>query len=286
MPPLSLVTLESTGVALIYGRDEIAVEAAQRLADRLDITVLLTKPGDVIPRRTNEFPVLKGTIRNARGHLGQFELAIDDYALPSPSSRAKLVFGPSRDGAMAAERRVDQARADGVGADAAACAFLGDVAHQAGERGLRGIIGDQPRAGAERRNRRDEHDRTALGDVLERLAAAEHRPGQVGRERVIPLLQINAAEAELAEPDADIEHHGLAFVLLGLAFGLAHTRNRLLTAGCVIAFTGLVEVLQFLAPGRHARMEDFVVDALAASLGLAIAASLDWTFRRTQRSRP
>ncbi|XIA63541.1 4Fe-4S binding protein [Bradyrhizobium sp. TZ2] len=99
MPPISLVTLDSSGVALIYGRDEVAIEAAQRLADRLDITVLLTRPGDVTPRRTNEFPVLKGTIRNARGHLGQFELAIDDYALPKPSSRAKLVFGPSRDGA-------------------------------------------------------------------------------------------------------------------------------------------------------------------------------------------
>ncbi|MFL6839436.1 MAG: DUF362 domain-containing protein, partial [Bradyrhizobium sp.] len=100
MPPISLMTLESNGVALIYGRDEVAIEAAQRLADRLDITVLLTKPGDVTPRRTNEFPVLKGTIRNARGHLGRFELAIDDYALPSPSSRAKLVFGPPRDGAI------------------------------------------------------------------------------------------------------------------------------------------------------------------------------------------
>ncbi|MDO9563885.1 MAG: 4Fe-4S binding protein, partial [Bradyrhizobium sp.] len=70
-----------------------------RLADRLDITVLLSKPGDVIPRRSNEFPVLKGTIRNAKGHLGAFELAIDDYALPAPSSRAKLVFGSSRNGA-------------------------------------------------------------------------------------------------------------------------------------------------------------------------------------------
>src|SRR5947207_2694252 len=99
MPPISLVTLESQGVVLIYGCDEVAVEAAQRLADRLDITVLLTKPGDVTPRRTNEFPVLKGTIRNARGHLGAFELAIDDYALPLPSSRAKLMFGPARDGA-------------------------------------------------------------------------------------------------------------------------------------------------------------------------------------------
>src|SRR6266700_2817373 len=99
MPPISLVTLESVGIALIYGRDEIAIEAGQRLAERLDITVLLTKPGDVTPRRINEFPVLKGTIRNTRRHLGRFELDIDDYALPSPSSRARLVFGPSRDGA-------------------------------------------------------------------------------------------------------------------------------------------------------------------------------------------
>src|SRR3954463_4595546 len=99
MPPISMGTLGSQGIALVYGRDEGAIEAAQRLADRLDITVLLTKPGDVTPRRSNEFPVLKGTIRNARGHLGTFELAIDDYALPLPSSRARLVFGPARDGA-------------------------------------------------------------------------------------------------------------------------------------------------------------------------------------------
>ena len=61
MPPISLVTLESSGVALIYGRDEIAIEAAQRLADRLDITVLLTKPGDVPPRRDER-------ISRAQGH--------------------------------------------------------------------------------------------------------------------------------------------------------------------------------------------------------------------------
>ena len=99
MPPISLVTLESSGIALIYGHDEIAIEAAQRLADRLDITVLLTKPGEIPPRRTNEFPVLKGTIRNARGHLGVFDLVIDDYALPLPSSRARILFGAARNGA-------------------------------------------------------------------------------------------------------------------------------------------------------------------------------------------
>ena len=40
-PPIALVTLESDGVALIYGRDEVAIEVGRRLADRLDITVLL-----------------------------------------------------------------------------------------------------------------------------------------------------------------------------------------------------------------------------------------------------
>ncbi|MBI3700826.1 MAG: 4Fe-4S binding protein [Afipia sp.] len=99
MPPISLVTLESNGVVLIYGRDNVAIDAAKRLAERLDITVLLTKPASITPRSVNEFPVLKGTIRNARGHLGRFELGIDDYALPSPSSRGELVFGASRDGA-------------------------------------------------------------------------------------------------------------------------------------------------------------------------------------------
>lgn len=99
MPPILLVTLESSGVTLIYGHDDVAIDAAKRLADRLNITVILTKPGDITPRAVNEFPVLKGTIRNARGYLGKFELAIDDYALPAPSSRSKLVFGAPRNGA-------------------------------------------------------------------------------------------------------------------------------------------------------------------------------------------
>ncbi|WOH68480.1 VanZ family protein [Bradyrhizobium sp. BWA-3-5] len=80
--------------------------------------------------------------------------------------------------------------------------------------------------------------------------------------------------------------HALAFVLLGLAFGLAHTRSRSLTAAFVIAYTGLIEIMQFWAPGRHARMEDFVVDALAGSLGLVAAAAFDWTLKRTRQSAP
>ncbi|MGX5774549.1 4Fe-4S binding protein [Methylorubrum zatmanii] len=99
VPVAGTVPLESRGVALIYGRDETAIAAGRRLAEHLDVTVLLSRPGEVAPLHRNEFPVIRGTVRGARGHLGAFELRIDDYALPAPSSRTHLVFGPSRDGA-------------------------------------------------------------------------------------------------------------------------------------------------------------------------------------------
>jgi VanZ family protein len=75
--------------------------------------------------------------------------------------------------------------------------------------------------------------------------------------------------------------HALAFVMVGLAFGVAYTRKRWRTAAMVIGFTGLIEVLQFLAPGRHARLEDFLIDAFAAGVGLAAAALI---VNRMQRS--
>jgi VanZ family protein len=78
--------------------------------------------------------------------------------------------------------------------------------------------------------------------------------------------------------------HGLAFVLVGLAFGIAYTRRRLLIAAIVIVWVGLIELLQLWAPGRHARLEDFVVDGLAAGAGLAVAAGLGWIIQRSRRS--
>jgi VanZ family protein len=87
-----------------------------------------------------------------------------------------------------------------------------------------------------------------------------------------------------ASPLGQDGEHALAFVLLGIAFGVAYTRNRLMTAAVAVGLTGLIEILQLWAPGRHARLEDFLVDALAACVGLAAAALWDWTVRRTQRS--
>lgn len=95
-PDFPCLTLSSEGVTLIYGRDEAAIEAGKLLADHLDVTVMITKPAQVIPPAATSFPIAKGTIRNARGHFGAFELGIDDYAMPRPSSRDALVFEASR----------------------------------------------------------------------------------------------------------------------------------------------------------------------------------------------
>lgn len=99
MPPVLLVSVESQGVVLIYGRDEQAIEAGQLLRERLDVTVILTKARDIPPPRGMDFPVAQGTICSAKGHLGAFELTLDDYAQPLPSSRGVMKFGPSRNGA-------------------------------------------------------------------------------------------------------------------------------------------------------------------------------------------
>ena len=110
-PEVPFVSLASEGVILIYGRDEKAIEAGMLLKEHLDVTVLLSKPppyppplaGEgregVAPPRISDFPVAKGTIRSATGHLGNFDIVVDDFALPSPSSRGALVFAAARDGA-------------------------------------------------------------------------------------------------------------------------------------------------------------------------------------------
>ena len=73
--------------------------------------------------------------------------------------------------------------------------------------------------------------------------------------------------------------HALAFVLLGLAFALAYPRQRIWTAGLSVILIGALELLQQFAPGRHARLEDFLVDAFAALAGFALAVILGWLLR-------
>ena len=100
-PEIPFVSFESEGVILIYGRDEQAIEAAQPAQGssrrhRADQAARRVAP----PRVDRISRWCKGTIRSAKGHLGAFELMVDDYAQPAPSSRGALGFGAARNGAV------------------------------------------------------------------------------------------------------------------------------------------------------------------------------------------
>jgi VanZ family protein len=78
--------------------------------------------------------------------------------------------------------------------------------------------------------------------------------------------------------------HALAFILVGLAFGLAYRQRRLAVAAVSVVMIGVLELMQFWAPGRHARLEDFLVDAATACAGFALAAATDWAMARLRGS--
>ena len=64
----------------------------------------------------------------------------------------------------------------------------------------------------------------------------------------------------------NIEHFAIYWAT-GLAFALGYSLTPLL-ATILVIFSGAVEVLQLFIPGRHARLSDFMVDALASVIGL------------------
>src|SRR5207253_1560376 len=98
LPDVPLIDIESGNVVLIYGRGAEAVEAGTLLKEHLDVTVIIEPPAAIAPPRTTDFPVVKGMIRTAVGHFGAFDVTVDDFAQPAPSSRGVLSFGSSRDG--------------------------------------------------------------------------------------------------------------------------------------------------------------------------------------------
>lgn len=98
VPGPPAVSFVSSGVALVYGRDETAIDAARQLAGRLDVSVILSEPADVVPPPVTDVALLRGTIADARGYLGAFSLTVDDFAASRPSARHMVEFEPSRDG--------------------------------------------------------------------------------------------------------------------------------------------------------------------------------------------
>jgi VanZ family protein len=81
----------------------------------------------------------------------------------------------------------------------------------------------------------------------------------------------------------DLEHAAI-FALTGLALGLGYPNRARLHMPAMIVFAAVIEIVQLYAPGRHARMIDFVVDALSACAGVALATALTWLRARAAES--
>jgi VanZ family protein len=75
-------------------------------------------------------------------------------------------------------------------------------------------------------------------------------------------------------PETELPHnfeHFAIFAVTGLAFGLGYNIRFVGIAAALVIFTGAVELAQNFVPGRHARLSDFMVDALAVLIGLVAA---------------
>ena len=79
----------------------------------------------------------------------------------------------------------------------------------------------------------------------------------------------------------DLEHFGI-FWAAGLAFALGYQFWHGLLPALLVFFAGAVEIAQLFVPGRHARLADFIVDALAICCGLFCILAAD----RICQSRP
>lgn len=68
----------------------------------------------------------------------------------------------------------------------------------------------------------------------------------------------------------NLEHIAI-FAATGVAFGFGYSRRPGLVAMALVLFAGAIELAQTFVPGRHARLSDFIVDAV--TVGVAAAAA-------------
>ena len=66
--------------------------------------------------------------------------------------------------------------------------------------------------------------------------------------------------------------HAAIFAITGFALGLGYPGGIARQMAMLVIFAAAIELAQFYAPGRHPRLIDFVVDALGACAGAALAA--------------
>ncbi|MBK8907350.1 MAG: 4Fe-4S ferredoxin [Rhodospirillales bacterium] len=99
IPPTPAVTIKSAGVCLVYGPADVGIAAARRVAGRLSVTCLVSDGTGALPPSVRDVALFAGRIREAKGHMGAFEVVVDGFAVCRASAREALAFEAGRDGA-------------------------------------------------------------------------------------------------------------------------------------------------------------------------------------------
>jgi VanZ family protein len=69
----------------------------------------------------------------------------------------------------------------------------------------------------------------------------------------------------------NLEHLAI-FAITGFTLGLGYPGRLTRHVALLVVFAGVIELAQFVTPGRHPRLIDFVVDAASACAGAVLAA--------------
>ena len=95
-PATKMLDLHSEGRCLVLGPEPVALAAAAQLSDVLSISVLLESADDIPTGR--DYDVVIGTLKTAKGGLGQFEVKIDALQQVQPGGRGAPQLSAPQDG--------------------------------------------------------------------------------------------------------------------------------------------------------------------------------------------
>jgi VanZ family protein len=90
---------------------------------------------------------------------------------------------------------------------------------------------------------------------------------------VIGLVVVTVVPAS-ERPVTGVEHgyeHFLSFGFVGFVFALTYSRRPIFLMLSAIVFAALLELIQIPLPTRHARLEDFLTDALGSCIGIGFS---------------
>lgn len=97
--PTGLIPVNSSGVCVVYGPGQAAIDVALKLSPHLNVSLLLSDTNDVLLPAATHFPIYKGQISNTSGSIGKFEIGVNLFAPLSPSSKSELKFLVEQNGA-------------------------------------------------------------------------------------------------------------------------------------------------------------------------------------------